>query len=207
MYTRKSHDVGAYNREIFETTAQGRYFLEPTSSFHPRTCFQEPAEIHAGRGQYSISQPNDMANIESDLKNLIRKDTKDPMGQYPFIKRDYRQEPSLQTCQVNEDLSRSYPLLEAPVMKREQTIMEPRIDHEGLALDPQRLNRIRSNQYVGLNTRLYNRDTHVPKVPSMMDQSRLFPSGAMKKQDSWMSAFENTVPDLCKKGKEGGKCQ
>lgn len=206
MYTRKSHDVGAYNRELFETTSQGRYFLEPASSFHPKTCFQQPAEIHAGRGQYSISQPNDMANIESDLRNLIRKDTKDPLGQYPFIKRDYGSEPSLQTCGVTEDLSRSYPLLEAPIFKRGQSIMGPRLDHEGLGLDPQRLNRIRSNQYVGLNTRLYNRDTHIPKVPKMMDQSRLYPTGAMPREESFADFFQNTIPDMCREKKSDGKC-
>lgn len=186
MNTRKSYDVGAYDREIFETTEQGRYFLNPASSYSSNTCFQSTPEMHSGIGQYRIHAKTDMVDVETDLKNIIRKDSNDPYAKYPYIRKDYKNEPQLSTCKGTETLESSYPILEAPAFRREQSTFTLRNDTEGFPVDLQRLNRIRSNQVIGVNTRLYNRDTHVPKVPVLRDQRRTF----LKKEGPAPKSFE-----------------
>lgn len=193
-FTRKSHDVNAYDREIFESTSSGRYFLEPASTYNKNTCFQETPEIHSSGGQYSISSNPVMADVESDLKGLIRKDTNDPLGQYPYITKSYDNEPNrmIQQCQAENDLSRSYSLLEAPAFRREQSVHMPRIDHEGLRLDPQRLNRIRSNQYIGINTRLFHRDTHLQKIPELPQQTDMI-NAPQRKITTFHDMFQRSI--------------
>ena len=111
-----------------------------------------------------------MVTAESDLFNLIRKDSNDPQSQFPFTKPIYKNKPILEKCKTT-DLKRRYPLLEAPTYKREQTIDR----FESLCLNPQAFSRITSNQYVGLNTRLYSRDNYKQKIPVVKDQSKHLP--------------------------------
>ena len=171
-YTRKIYDENAYKKELQESTEPGRYSLLEDSTYSNETCFQQAPEIHSGLGQYRISEQNDMVNVESDLFNLIRKDSKDPQQDYPYIKKEYSNAPKIDTCNKT-DLSRQYPLLEAPVFKREQSIHVPRF--ESLCLNPQDMSRIRANSYIGLNSRLFFRDNHKTKNPILKDQTKVLP--------------------------------
>ena len=167
MNTRKSHDVGAYSRQIFESTGQGRYFLNPASTYNKNTCFQGTPESANGHGQYRIFAQNDMVDVESDLRNLVRKDSKDPYAKYPYVRRVYKNEPSLQQCSQVQSLESSYPMLEAPAFKREQSTWALRNESEGFPVDFQHIGRIRSNQYIGVNTRLHARDSHRARQPNV----------------------------------------
>lgn len=171
-YTRKIYDENSYKKDLQESTEPGRYSLLEDSTYSNQTCFQETPEIHSGLGQYRISDNNDMVNAESDLFNLIRKDSKDPKTQFPYVKKEYQNAPKIDTC-TKTDLSRQYPLLEAPVFKREQSIHVPRF--ESLCLNPQDMSRIRSNSYIGLNSRLFFRDNHKAKKPMLTDQTKALP--------------------------------
>lgn len=173
-YTRKIYDENSYKKELQESTEPGRYSLLEDSTYNNQTCFQETPEIHSGLGQFRISEKNDMVNAESDLFNLIRKDSKDPKQQYPYVKKTYQKQPKMETCKTT-DLARQYPLLEAPVFKREQSIHVPRFD--SLCLNPQDMSRIRSNSYIGLNSRLFFRDNHQTKKPVLKNQSNGLPVG------------------------------
>jgi len=169
-YSRKIYDEKAYEHNLLEATEAGKYSLLSNATYNNQTCFQETPEIHASRGQYRISDNNDMVTAESDLFNLMRKDSKDPKTQFPFNKPIYKNKPILDKCKTT-DLKRRYPLLEAPIYKREQT--QDRF--ESLCLNPQAFSRITSNQYIGLNTRLYSRDNYKQKLPVLQDQSRHLP--------------------------------
>lgn len=173
-YTRKIYDENAYKKELQESTEPGRYSLLPSSTYNEQTCFQETPEIHSGLGQFRISDTTDMVNAESDLFNLIRKDSKDPQSQYPYVKPQYNNQPKMETCK-STDLARQYPLLEAPVFKREQQIQTKRF--ESLCLNPQDMSRIRANSYIGLNSRLFFRDNHVAKKPVLDNQLKALPNG------------------------------
>lgn len=174
-YSRKIYDEKAYEHNQLEATEAGKYSLLSNATYNNQTCFQETPEMHASRGQYRISDNNDMINAESDLFNLIRKDSNDPKSQWPNNKPVYKQQPVLKKCEKT-DLSRRYPLLEAPMHKREQKIDR----FESLCLDPQALSRITSNQFIGLNTRLYSRDNYQEKLPAPKDQSSALPPHSKK---------------------------
>ena len=162
-FTRKTYDENAYKQELYQSTETGRYQLLDKSTFRgAETCFQETPEIHSNNRQYRISDKNDMVNAESDLFNLVRKDSKDPRTQFPYVKAEYDNLPKLSAC-TKTDLSRSYPLLDGNQFNREKEIQVPRF--ESLCLNPQQASRIRSNNFIGLNTRLYNRDQYAPNIP------------------------------------------
>jgi len=174
-YSRKIYDEKAYEHNLLEATEAGKYSLLSNATYNNQTCFQETPEIHASRGQLRISDNNDMITAESDLFNLIRKDSKDPKTQFPFTKPIYKNKPILEQCKTT-DLKRRYPLLEAPVYKREQKNDR----FESLCLNPQAFSRIRSNQFIGLNTRLYSRDNYKEKLPVLKDQSNILPPHSKK---------------------------
>lgn len=190
-YTRKIYDENAYKKELQESTEPGRYSLLEDSSFNNQTCFQETPEIHSGLGQYRISENNDMINAESDLFNLNRKDSKDPKQQYPYVKPEYKNQPKLEKCDKT-DLQREYPLLEAPVFKREQAIHVPRFD--SLCLNPQSMSRIRANSYIGLDSRLFFRDNHQGKKPILIEQEKALPQPS----DEWVSPLDKFFENLKK---------
>jgi hypothetical protein len=183
-YSRKIYDEKAYQHNLLEATEAGKYSLLSNATYNNQTCFQETPEMHASRGQYRISDNNDMVTAESDLFNLIRKDSKDPKSQFPFTKPIYKNKPVLEKCEKT-DLKRRYPLLEAPIYKREQKIDR----FESLCLNPQALSRITSNQYIGLNTRLHSRDNYKQKMPVLKDQSKHLPP--QEKFESPMNQFLN----------------
>lgn len=195
-YTRKIYDENAYKKELQESTEPGRYSLLEDSTYNNQTCFQETPEIHSGLGQFRISEQNDMVNAESDLFNLIRKDSKDPKSQFPYVKKEYQNAPKIDTC-TKTDLSRQYPLLEAPVFKREQSIHVERFD--SLCLNPQDMSRIRANSYIGLNSRLFFRDNHVAKKPTPADQTKVLPKPTGGDFVSPMSDFVEYADFLQKK--------
>ena len=167
-FSRLSYDENSYKQDLYESTGTGRYQLLNKSTHrgdNTNTCFQETPEIHSNNRQYRLSAQNDMVNAESDLFNLIRKDSKDPRTQWPYTKPTYDNLPKISSCNKT-DLSRSYPLLDGNQFNREKSIHVPRF--ESLCLNPQEMSRIRSNNYVGLNTRLYNRDQHKASVPKVL---------------------------------------
>lgn len=190
-FTRIRFDEDAYQQQLYESTATGRYNLAPYTTYHDDTCLQTTPEMHAAqRKMFRISDMHDQVNIESDLYNLIRKNSKNPRNKYPYVKREYNNKPQLKEC-TKTSLERSYPLLEAPSHKREQQIHVKRF--ESLCLDPQRMNRIHSNHFIGLNTRLYNRDNYVPTIPDTKSTSALPPVGNMS-----VNTFDS-LPNPCLK--------
>ncbi len=161
MFTRQIYDKAAYEQDLAEWRGPQGYQLDPLSTHRGNlTCFQEIPEMHAAPGQYRISDGHDMVNIESDLFNLNRPNSKDQYLKYPFINPRYPHHPGpLPTCRGAADtFNLLRPYLEHSQFNREKQIHVPRF--ETLCLDPQAFKRIRSNNVVGLNTRLYFRDKH-----------------------------------------------
>ena len=160
MFTRQIYDQSAYEQDLSQWRGPSRYYLEPSTTHRGNlTCFQSIPEMHASTGQYRISDKNDMINIESDLYNLNRPATKDQYLKYPYINPQYSNQPSMGECSDAQDtFNLLYPKLEHSQFNREKQIHIPRF--ESLCLNPQDLKRIRSNNVIGLNTRLYNRDRY-----------------------------------------------
>jgi len=174
MFTRKIYDKGAYTQDLYEWTKPQQYLLLPESTHRgPRTCFYERPEMLAAAKTLRISDKNDMVNIESDLYNLNRPNSKNPLAHYPFIKQDYQNPPKYPTCKSQqEDFDINYPKLDGSQWNRGKQIQVQRF--ESLCLNPQKLSRIRSNNIIGTNTRLYYRDTHIPNIPHTKNQTNTF---------------------------------
>jgi len=192
MFTRQTYDDGYYKQDLYQSTEPSRYMLLPETTHRPDTCFQETPEIHAANGQYKISSSNDMVNVESDLRNLNRKASKDPRAHYPYVKPTYGNQPSMGVCTTTE-LSRVYPLLDGNQFNREQQIQVPRF--ESLCLNPQQLSRVRSNNFIGLNTRLFNRDKSEPNIPTPETTTNTVSSG------TFTSPLDTDLQKMSKLGK------
>jgi len=171
-FSRLIYDENSYKHKLYESTSSGKYQILPESTYRGKdTCFQNPPEIRSkGFAVFPAHESNDLIDAESDLHNLIRKASKDPRTEYPYTKKTYSRIPTMSECS-KDDLSRSYPLLEAPSFKRSQSIDVPRF--QSLCLNPQQLNRIHSNFYIGAQTRLYNRDHYVPRIPKPLGATGL----------------------------------
>lgn len=174
MFTRQIYDKGAYAQDLYEWERPSEYLLLDESTHRgDRTCFQEIPEMLAENKTLKISRRNDMANIESDLRNLNRPASKDPLSKYPFIKPEYFNAPKYPVCsRKTENFNIIYPKLDGNQWNREKSIHVPRF--ESLCLNSQQLNRIRSNNVIGTNTRLYNRDTHVPVIPKLYNHTNMW---------------------------------
>ena len=184
MFTRQLYDKGAYSQDLYEWEKPAHYLLLPESSHRGnKTCFQEIPEMLADTKTLRISDRNDMANIESDLRNLNRPTSKDPLSKYPFVQPVYDDAPKYPTCTA-ENFDIVYPKLDGSQWNREKQIHVPRF--ESLCLNPQQLNRIRSNNVIGTNTRLYNRDTHVPVIPKLFNHT-----------NEWSQTCKNSAINSC----------
>lgn len=176
MFTRQIYDDGSYIHDLNEWQRPGQYYLMPEATHRgAQTCFQEIPEMKAAahqQSQLNIAHERDMINIESDLRNLNRINTKNPLGKYPFIKPEWHIQPMPVCSGEYNDFNIQYPKLEGNQFNRGKSIHVPRF--ESLCLNPQQTNRIRSNNTIGLNTRLYNRDTHQPIVPRVVDKNNIF---------------------------------
>ena len=199
MFTRLKYDQDTYATDLYESTAVGDYTVLPESTHqgNQNTCFVETPEIANGMGQYKISQNTDMVNAESDLKNLNRKASEDPMTQYPFTKVHFQNVPSSGSC-THKNLEQRYEKLEGSQFNREKQIAVPRF--ESLALNPQELTRIRSNNYIGLNSQLYFRDNQKPKLPKVPEQmgSSAMPSASNEYVSPFMMKYAKVEKPVMK---------
>lgn len=215
-FTRLIYDEDSYKQELYESTKPNRYLLLQESTSHgSATCFQEQPEIQAAAGSRSMlkfnSRHNNMVNAESDLWNLMRKDSNDPKTKFPYTKIDHGMNngtglPKLGGCTKTE-LIQSHQLLDGNQFKRGQQIAIPRF--ESLCLYPQEAKRIRSNNYIGLNTRLYNRDNHKPNIPTVKSQTSILPTasnGFVSPMDTFFAKVEEKRMALSGKEEFQGGC-
>ncbi len=192
MFSRQIYDPLAYRQDLYESTKPLDYLLLEESTYRGKnaTCFQEIPEMHADNKTFRISNADDMVNIESDLMNLNRPNTKNPQAKYPFIKPGYSNPPGpLRVCHSQgEDFNIVYPKLDGTQFNRSKQIHVQRF--ESLCLNPQKMNRIRSNNVIGLDTRLYNRDTHKSHKPTTTNKTNSYVPGC-----TTCHASHSQVPD------------
>jgi hypothetical protein len=201
MQTNLIYDKGAYLHRLNERTGAQSYLLLPESNYRKQdSCFQQNPEFRATNG--NIFNPNDpyssMVAVESDLKNLQRKESKNPLTQYPYTKKTNIKPEVLPVCNKNKTLETKYTQLEAPSYKRELQIDIKRF--QPLDRNLERLNRIQDNSYIGFNTRLQFRDAHKMNAPRVMNSTNQVNYGdnrpchipkqiSDRKTDSYLSYF------------------
>ena len=206
MFTREIYDKDAYIHDLKEWTRPGQYYLMPQSTYRDYTCFQPIVEMHPNNRQFNVTHQNDMMDIESDLYNLNRPNTKNPYKKYPHIPLN----PNLSAKQIpvcagaNDSFNFIYPKLEGSQYNREKQISVARF--ESLCLNPQQFNRIRSNNVIGLDTRLYFRDTSKEKVPNPVDQTNQWSNTANLGYTNYNSRKTQIPPKYTEKNNPITKC-
>jgi len=93
---------------------------------------------------------------ESELLNLTRPVSKDPLQQFPFKQMPLKQI-TLTNCSKIPNL---YDSTRVNVQENPLTVQIDRMAGASLGFNPQDPNRIDSNTRGGINTRLYSRDTY-----------------------------------------------
>jgi len=167
-FSRTQYDTDAYKYALEESTQPGKAQLQKFAFTRADHCFAEtPEQRVQTRRVFKNYEQNDLINIESDLQGVTRKWSKDPKQQYPYKKSAYQAPAAPAVCKIEtESLSTR---LVAPQFKRGQGVNR----FYDQCLNPQQLNRIRSNMYIGVNTRLYNRDNYVPQIPKPLGPTGL----------------------------------
>lgn len=173
-FTRNEYDKNAYELEVQQSENVGEYMLKGFYG-HPQedVCYQPNVEFYGQDQQLDIAKKgNDMVDVESDLKNLPRRLTKDPKKQYPFIKQEHKKTQRLAVC--NDKLVTKYSRLEGPTFKRGLAYGD--VNFSTPIHQPQILKRIHSNDYIGENTYLSDVQSFKVKKPKIMDISSSLPS-------------------------------
>ena len=175
MFTRTLYDKGAYYKNLNESVGPGNWFLYPEAVWRRESaCYQPIPEMHAANKKINItSDDGDLADTESELKNLYRINSKNPFKKYPFVqKKKLNKPPPL--CHPPGQWRVRYSKLEGSQFNRERSYQwwYPQCNNW------QSFNKIRSNNVIGMNTKLYYRDTYKPILPDLVehtnDYSRAF---------------------------------
>jgi hypothetical protein len=152
-FNQLSYDPATYERDLKESTAQGKYQMYSGFGQQTNGTCTMSASYQQAHDQNSISS---IVDQESELLNLTRPLTKNPMEEYPFKQSNVNFHSTLPDCGPDNEIqhSRYTPFTE----RRDINII--RNNNEGLCQDPQSLNRIPSNTRSGMNTRLLYRDNY-----------------------------------------------
>jgi hypothetical protein len=150
-FNQLSYDPATYKRDLAESLAQGQYqMFSGYGQVESGTCM-----MNAPFGQAHDQTPfAKLVDQESELLNLTRPLTKNPMEEYPFKQSDVSFNNDMVACNTSSESQHSR---YTPFNERKD-IQIIRNNNEGLCQDPQSLNRIPSNTRSGMNTRLLYRD-------------------------------------------------
>jgi len=153
-FNRLSYDPSTYQRDLSESMKQGKYQMFSGYGQAPSGTCMMSSNVGVARGQESIAN---IVDHESELKNLTRPLTKNPMEEYPFKQSNVNFQSQMNDCGPSSasEYSRYTPFNE----RRDIQII--RNNNEGLCENPQSFNRIPSNTRSGMNTRLLYRDNYI----------------------------------------------
>lgn len=196
-WQRLKYDLGAYGKEIQQSTAAIERILDPNFVHRCHPC--RPTDIgYLGKFGVSYDTQQPLVDTESELRNITRPTTKDPNYKYlPFCLNCGSKKT---TCGEKECLE-GYPcgggvvsgckqcqpkLFHFPTcgLKREFTrISNPSctLRETGIPrfqptyLDHQDPTRWENQGEIGINYRMVVKDNHVPCIPKPIDQSPAFP--------------------------------
>lgn len=187
-FTRTSYDNGAYEEVVAETTGNAKYQLDPAYSMRQGMDYQFGADVN-NDPVTPYQHVSKWVDTESELLNLSRPLTKDPGQQFP-----YKQAPAEHefTAVENPEVSAKYTRLDYPAPNREQMVDVNRF--YPLPLNPQALQRIHSNAYVGRNTTLDERDYYRMRVPVLPDQFAAMPKASDEGLYSVIDKWNNQTP-------------
>lgn len=206
-YTKLAYDEGAYNREIEQSMKVGQYMLgQPYISCEP--CYPTSPFVRLQSQGGSIVRDTPLIDIDSELMNLNRKSSKDPMklyhpecdgstcdhtgmpcgqgvtGRCSNVKPGERATDAnlmhFRDCNQTTEPSR---LMNPPCTLRGTGINR----WEWLCKDPQE--QVIPEFHMNIDSRLMIKDNHRPCVPTPVDQRVSQPQGNVKLPDERVQNF------------------
>lgn len=173
------YDTGAYCADLRQSTAPLQYTLDPINANNCTAC--RPADVGwIAKQGVSVTHEIPLIDVESDLKLLNYRATRDPMKKYrpccPYCKKCFEGYPCgggvvagccdcqakmyhFPECAIGTDYSR---ITNPPCTLRGTGVNR----FQPLCLDPQDLNRWLYPGEVGINNRMVVKDNFVPCIPN-----------------------------------------
>lgn len=172
------YDTGAYCTDLRQSTAPIKRMLDPSFANNCTAC--RPADVgYIGRQGTSVTSGIPLIDVDSDLKLLNYRATRDPMKKFrpccPYCKKVNEGYPcggGVVTC--DECRSKMYHFPACSISTDYSRVTNPPCNLKGtginrfipLCLNPQDLNRWEHPGEVGINNRMIVLDNHVPCIPT-----------------------------------------
>ena len=166
-WERTKFDDGEYQHYVKESTGALLYQLDPNKYYNCKECRpQQPGYIGSG---VSISKKNTLVDVESELKNITRRQTRDPKGKYlPCKKPEPTPLFNLPSCGIMTDETR----MTNPACNLRGTGVSQHVFYE-LCQDPQAV--IEHPGRILINDKQMAKDNHRPIIPKMPNTTTALP--------------------------------
>jgi hypothetical protein len=170
-WERTKFDDGAYQHYIKESTGALLYQLDPNRYYNCKECRpQQPGYVGTG---VSISKKNTLVDVESELKNITRRQTRDPKGKYlPCKKQSPVALNNLPDCAPITDETRST----NPPCNLRGTGYSDHIFFN-LCQNPQDLQAIEHPGRIHIDDKQMAKDNHKPILPNLINVVPSLPPG------------------------------
>jgi hypothetical protein len=168
-FERLAYDHGAYCADLKQSTAPLLYLLDPSYANPCQPC--RPADIgYLGRQGVSLAKNIDLVDLESSLKLLNYRNSRDPNAKFnPCCEGDYSQDLlHFDECMISTDYSR---VTNPPCTLRGTGVNR----FQPLCLNPQDPDRWEYPAQIGINYRLVVKDNFVPVVPDVTSFTKTNP--------------------------------
>ncbi len=168
-FERLSYDQGAYCTDLKQSVAPMMYKLDPTFANVCSPC--RPADVgYIGRQGVSLSQDASLIDVESELKLLSYRNTRDPNAKFnPCCGQKFDTNVMhFDDCQIGTDYSR---ITNPPCTLRGTGWNR----FQPLCLDPQDPDRWEHPSHIGINYRMVVKDNFFPQIPDVISPAQVFP--------------------------------
>lgn len=181
------YDTGAYCVDLKQSTAPLKWRLDPVYANNCNAC--RPADVgYIGRQGTSVTHQIPLIDVDSDMKLLNYRNTRDPSQKYIphcyYCKRIMEGYPcgdGITTCK--DCRAKMYHFPSCSISTEYSRLVNPPCNIRGtgvnrfqpLCLDPQDLNRWEYPGEVGINSRMFFLDNHVPCIPQLKSQTAVLP--------------------------------
>jgi hypothetical protein len=187
-FERAKYDTGAYERDLKQATDPLKYSLDPVRNQRCDPC-RVPTPGYIGKVGVSVTHQRPLVDVESDLKNLHIRATKNPTAMYqphcPQCGECNEGYPcgggvvaGCQNCQEKLfhlpscDFMTDYTRISNPICTARELGLNR---FQPLCLNPQDEARWLHPSKVGINYRMVVKDNHVPCVPVPLDPTPSLP--------------------------------
>src|SRR3989304_5949874 len=167
------YDTGTYNVDLRQSTAPLEWILDPNYANTCNPCFPiDPSYI--GKVGVSIAKDTPLIDVESDLKLLNYRNSRNPQDKYIPPTHCVTNNYHFPNCQNLTEYSR----ISLPVCTNRGVVSPNR--YSPLCLDPQNENRWLQPSEIGINYRMVVKDNHTPCIPYPMNPCLVLPNPTNK---------------------------